>query len=411
MPTGVEASVSTQPDTEDYTSDTDSRYAPYPARPTRSRAPSPTPKRGRRQGRSASVQPPSLISQYTPAPGPSHVTSEIEPLYGSLPTVQPVPSSERRGVDGTLDAMDNAVEKTMPNLDFRTHVQQVVEGLGSLFPGNTIVPHAADTVNEYIASDDAPPTISAAELKAQALAATPQINMGSDISPEDRSREMINVINHQARTITGIQNILTHVLCQNVVLGTFNACVVKELDNRVTSFEHAVNENIATVKSAVTGFETDILIVGRAIDKLTMVPPPVCEASRDVQVRLDSIESLLHRLLTEKGTTAAHREPAGPPVQSRANNEVLDQIARKVNAIEQKVSRPSGANPPGQAILPPSPPRIPAQEKGKAPVRPPTAPAHPKPSRDPLLRVPPLPTTHTQALGTTTSYKTHPRTA
>jgi len=265
--------VSSWVDTEDYASDTDSRYAPYPTRPTRSRAPSPTPKRGRRQGRSASVQPPSLISQYTPAPGPSHVASEIEPSYGNLPTVQPVPDSERRGVDGTLDAMDNAVEKTMPNLDFRTHVQQVVEGLGSLFPGNTIVPHAADTVNEYITSDDAPPTISAAELKAQALAATPQINIGSDISPEDRSREMINVINHQARTITGIQNILTHVLCQNVILGTFNACIVKELDNRVTSFEHAVNENIATVKSAVTGFESDILLVGHAIDKMAMVPP------------------------------------------------------------------------------------------------------------------------------------------
>jgi len=378
MPVGVEASVSSLLGTEDYTSDTDSRYAPYPTRPTRSRAPSPTPKRDRRRGRSASVQPPSLISQYTPAPGPSHVTSEIEPLYGNLPTVPPVPDSERRGVDGTLDAMNNAVEKTIPNLDFRTHVQQVVEGLGSLFPGNNIVPHAADTIDEYIASGDAPPTITAAELRAQALAATPQVSLEDGIAPEERSKQMLRVINQQARTITGIQNILTHVLCQNVVLGTFNACVTRELDNRITSFEHAINENIATVTSAVTGFESDILLVGAAVDKLTMIPPPVCEASRDIEVRLDSIESLLHRLLAEKDTTAAHKGPAGPPVQSRANNEVLDQIARKVNAIEQKVNKPSGANPPGQAILPPSPPRIPAQEKGKTPVRPPTIPAHPQ---------------------------------
>ena len=189
---------------------------------------------------------------------------------------------------------------------------------------------------------------------------------------------MINVINHQARTITGIQNILTHILCQNVVLGTFNACVVKELDNRVTSFEHAVNENITTVKSAVTGFEADILLVGRAIDKLAMVPPPTCEASRDVEVRLDSIESLLHRLLAEKESTTPHKGPASPPVQSHANNEVLDQIARKVNSIEQKVNRPSDTNPPGSAILPPSPPRIPAQAKGKAPVRPPVTLTHPQ---------------------------------
>jgi len=273
MPVGVEASVTSQFDTEDYTSDTDSRYTPYPARPTRSRAPSPTPRRDRRRGRSASAQPPSQISQYTPAPGPSHVTSEIEPLYGNLPTVPPVPDSERRGVDGTLDAMNSAVEKTIPNLDFRTHVQQVVEGLGSLFPGNNIVPHAADTVNEYINSGDAPPTITAAELRAQALAATPQVSLEEGVAPEERSRQMLRVINQQARTITGIQNILTHVLCQNVVLGTFNACVTKELDNRITSFEHAINENIATVTSAVTGFESDILLVGAAVDKLNSVPP------------------------------------------------------------------------------------------------------------------------------------------
>jgi len=65
-------------------------------------------------------------------------------------------------------------------------------------------------------------------------------------------------------------------------------------------------------------------------------------------------------------------------VQSRANDEVLDQIARKVNAIEQKVNRPSGANPPGSAIQPPSPPRIQAQEKGKTPIRLPVAPTHPQ---------------------------------
>jgi len=378
MPIGVEASIMSQPDAEEYASDTDSRYAPYPARPTRSRAPSPNPKRDHRRGRSAFVQPPSQISQYTPAPRPSNVTSEIEPLHGNFPTVPPVPDSDRRGVDGTLDAMNSAVKKTMPNLDFRTHVQQVVEGLGSLFPGNDVVPHAADTVNEYVNSGEAPPTISAAELKAQALAATPQVNIGGDISPEDRSRQMIDVINHQARTITGIQNILTHVLCQNIVLGTFNACVTKELDNRITSFEHAINENIATVTSAVTGFESDILLVGSAVDKLAMVPPPTCEASRDIQVRLDSIESLLHRLLSKREPTAARKGPASPPTQSSANNNLLDQIARKVNTIEQKVSKASGANPPGSAILPTSPPRIPAQAKGKDPVRPPVAPTHPQ---------------------------------
>jgi len=84
---------------------------------------------------------------------------------------------------------------------------------------------------------------------------------------------MLRVINQQARTITGIQNILTHVLCQNVVLGTFNACVIKEIDNRITSFEYAVNESIATVKSAVLGYEADIALVGHSIDKITMVPP------------------------------------------------------------------------------------------------------------------------------------------
>jgi len=68
-------------------------------------------------------------------------------------------------------------------------------------------------------------------------------------------------------------------------------------------------------------------------------PPPTCEASRDIEVRLDSIESLLHRLLAEKESTTAHKGPASPPVQSHANNEVLDQIARKVNSIEQKVLR------------------------------------------------------------------------
>jgi len=378
MPTGVEASVTNLLDTEDYTSDTDSRYAPYPARPTRSRAPSPTPKCDRRCGRSASIQPPSLILQYTPVPDPSHVMSEIEPLYGNLPTVPPVPDSERRGVDGTLDAMDNAVEKTLTNLDFRTHTQQVIDGLGSLFPGNNIVPHAAATTNKYIASGDAPPTITAAELRAQALATTPQVSIQGDISPEERSRQMLKVINHQAHTITGIQNILTHVLCQNVVLGTFNTCVTKEVDNCITSFEHVINESIATVKSAVEGYETDIALVGRAIDKLTMVPPPTCEASRDVEVHLDSIESLLHRLLTEKESAAAHKGHASPPMQLRANNEVLDQIARKVNSIEQKVNKPSGTNPPGSAIQPPSPPRIPTQAKGKAPIHPPITPAHPQ---------------------------------
>ena len=391
MPAGVEASVTSLLDTEDYASDTDSRYALYPARPTRSRAPSPTPKRDHRRGRSASVQPPSSISQYTPVTGPSHAASEIEPLYGNLPTVPPVPDSERRGMDGTLDAMDNAVEKTLSNLDFRTHTQQVIDGLGSLFPGNNIVPHAADTINEYIASGDAPPTITAAELQAQALAATPQVSIEGDVSPEERSRQMLKVINHQARTITGIQNILTHVLCQNVVLGTFNACVTKEVNNRITSFEHVINENIATVKSAVDGFESDIILVGCSIDKLTMVPPPTCEASRDIEVRLDSIESLLHRLLTGQESTVAHKGPASPPVQLCANDKVLDQIARKVNSIEQKVNKPSGANPPGSAILPSSPPRILAQAKGKAPVRPPAAPTHPQtvPRPSPLGPTPP----------------------
>jgi len=411
MPVGVEASVAGQSDAEGYTSDTDSRYTPYPARPTRSRAPSPTPKRDRRRGRSASVQPPSQISQYTPAPGPSHVASEIEPLYGNFPTVPPVPDSERRGVDGTLDAMNSAVEKTMPNLDFRTHVQQVVEGLGSLFPGNNVVPHAADTIDEYINSGEAPPTISAAELKAQALATTPQINIGDDVSPEDRSRQMINVINHQARTITGIQNILTHVLCQNVVLGTFNACVTKELDNRITSFERAIDENIATVTSAVTGFESDILLVGNAVDKLTMVPPPTCEASRDVQVRLDSIESLLHRLLSEGETPAARKGPASPPTQSSANNELLDQIARKVNTIEQKVTRNSGANPPGSAIPPTPPPASRHRRKERNQSVLPLPLPIPRPSQDLLLLVPPLPTTRSSARGTTISSKTLPQNA
>ena len=194
-------------------------------------------------------------------------------MYDSLPTVPPVPDSERRGVDGTLDAMDNAVEKTLSNLDFRAHAQQVIDGLGSMFPGNNIVPHATATAQEYIASGDAPPTITAAELRAQALAATPQVSLEEGVAPEERSKQMLRVINQQARTITGIQNILTHVLCQNVVLGTFNACVIKEIDNRITSFEYAVNENIATVKSAVLGYEADIAIVGHSIDKIAMVPP------------------------------------------------------------------------------------------------------------------------------------------
>jgi len=311
------------------------------------------------------------------------MTSEFEPLYGNLPTVPPVPDSERRGVDGTLDAMDNAVEKTMPNLDFRTHVQQVIEGLGSLFPGNNIVPHAADTVNEYIASSDVPPTISAAELKAQALAATPQINVGDDISPEDHSRQMIGVINHQAHTITGIQNILTHVLCQNVVLGTFNACVTKELDNCVTSFEHAINKNIATVKSAVTGFETDVLLVGRAVDKLAMVPPPMCEASRDIEVRLDSIESLLHRLLAEKESP---RHTRGPPAPLCSRVPTMRCSTKSLERLTPSSKR--SASPPAQihpACYPtPFPSLYPGTGKRESP-SPPTRCPHPSPNHPEAL--------------------------
>ena len=356
MPHVIVASIEAdQSSSDEKNSSTAPCYAPYPAdRTTRSQAPSPMPRPGRRlRRRHSTIEP---ASSPTPSNTNDIYDSDVEVLDIHVP-VTLVPPHEASALQ---DAVNSAITASMAWEDFAVHVTDVATGDGGnadLFPNNDVLREVSpgiDTILESLYPSNPLLTHDGKTHLHRDQTYLPIVNPPNPEGDHAWAAQVADALNHQSRTIEQLKKLLIHSICQSNVLGMFSGTATHEVELHLHTMEAKLETIMATSR--------------------------LCQVSNDVNAKPEIID---HRLshLNAAAQTAQDMRHASPSDPASAQDDLIHQITRKVTAIEQKVTRQSGGNPPGQAILP-FPQATSTKGKRKEQVAAPSRPAPPPPDNN-----------------------------
>ena len=258
------------------------------------------------------------------------------------------------------DAINSAITASLTQEDFAAHVTDVATGDGGntdLFPNNDVLREVSPGIDAILENLSPSNPILTHDGKTRLHRDQTYLPLVSPPNPEGDhawAAQVADALNHQSRTIEQLKKLLIHSICQSNILGTSSGTATHEVELRLRTME----AKLETIME-------------------TSCP---CQVSNDVDAKLEIIDHRLSRL-NAATQTAQDLRHAGPSVSAPAQDDLIHQIARKVNTIEQKVTNQSGGNPPGQAILP-SPQATSLKGKGKEQATAPARPAPPLPDNN-----------------------------